>query len=324
MPNKQSKPKMYIRMGKQKQDISFLKLFDLYEKDCKLRNITEVTIKGYKYATTYFLRYAGEGIMCSDVTQELINNYMVFLAQDKKPQTVNSYVFKISPIVLYGVDKGYITQKIEFTHMVEQERFKDIYSEEELKILLTKPKSNSFHEYRAWVIINMFVGTGMRSQELRDLQVQDIDLESGIVNLRHTKNKHPRLIPLTDTLINILEEYLEIRGGEPDDALFCSAYGEPLQRTTLQNSIQKYNRRRGIDKTSIHLFRHTFITMAVRSGVSPLLLKRITGHTSMKQLDNYYQHNISDLTEIMGTVSAVEKLAKKERISMRKPRRGKR
>lgn len=56
------------------------------------------------YATRYFLDFAGYNIMCSDITQDLINEYYLHLQQSYKATTINSYVFKISPTILYGVD----------------------------------------------------------------------------------------------------------------------------------------------------------------------------------------------------------------------------
>lgn len=72
-----------------------------------------------------------------------------------------------------------------------------------------------------------------------------------------------------------------VRNGASDDYLFCSIYGDMMGRVTLQSSVARYNKSRGVEKTSIHLFRHTFITLEVREGIAPLVLRRITGHKSL-------------------------------------------
>lgn len=95
-------------------NISYQSLFELYIRECEKRNLTEETITGYKYATRYFLDFAGYDLMCGDITQDLINEYYLYLQQYHKATTVNSYVFKISPIVLYGIRQGYIKEKQEF------------------------------------------------------------------------------------------------------------------------------------------------------------------------------------------------------------------
>lgn len=301
--------------------LPYLELFDAYVKHCKLQNLSETTIRGYEYANKYFLRYVGYDLKCSDVTQELVDDYKLNLINRLKPETVNSYMFKISPIIKYGYQQGYIENDILFTHMKEQEHFKDIYTAEELSILLEKPKMNSFAEYRNWVIINFLLGTGVRAKELRELLIGNIDLNNNIINLNHTKNKKSRVIPISSTLHLILNEYISIRNGEEDDVLFCNQFGEPLCRTTLQMSITKYCKKRGVEKYSLHLFRHTFITLSVRKGVSPLILKRITGHSSFKMLDNYYNANAQDLVNIVDNINPLEDFKPRTKIEMKKKKK---
>lgn len=79
-----------------------------------------------------------------------------------------------------------------------------------------------------------------------------------------------------------------------------------MRRTTLQCSVSKYCKVHGIEKTSIHLFRHTFITLSVRKGVSPLILKRITGHKDLKMLNHYYSFDVSDIVSIVDEINPLE------------------
>ena len=294
-------------------NISYRSLFDLYLRECKIKNLSETTIKGYEYATKYFLDYAGYNLMCYDVTQELINNYYLHLQQFHKATTINSYVFKVSPTILYGVEKGYITEQIEFTHMVEQETIKDIYTQKELELLLKRPTSNDFCEFRAWVIINTFLGTGIRAKELRNLKVRDVNLEQGYITVNITKNKEARIIPIPSTLHVALSEWLQVRNTSREDYLFCNIYGEQIQRTVLQTLVKRYSIRRGVNKYGLHLYRHTFITLSVRKGMSPVMLKRITGHKNIKMLDRYYSFNPIDLVNIVDEYNPLEDFKPKQK-----------
>lgn len=95
-------------------NISYQSLYELYIRECKIRGLSETTISGYTYATRYFLDFAGYDVMCKDITQDLINEYYLHLQQAHKASTINSYVFKISPTILYGVEKGYIPSEIKY------------------------------------------------------------------------------------------------------------------------------------------------------------------------------------------------------------------
>ncbi len=299
-------------------DIPYDDLHKMYMTDCRLRGISEITIKGYEFAYTYFKKFAGEDLLCSDITQDLLNGYVLHLKGWLKAETVNSYQFKISPVVKYGMHKGYIKDTIEFTRLVEQEHIKEIYSHEELKRLLKRPENPTFAEYRNWVIVNFLLATGIRAKELRELLIKDVDLAGGYVSLCHTKNRKARMIPIPSTLHSILIEYLGIRGGADTETLFCNVFGEPLPRVTLQYCVIKHCKKCGVKKHSLHLFRHTFITLSVRKGMSPILLRRITGHSNYKILDNYYHHNVTELVNVVDEFNPLEDFRpKKKSIQMR-------
>ena len=137
-----------------------------------------------------------------------------------------------------------------------EETIKETYSDEELKKLLKKPnmKKCTFAEYRNWVIINLLLNNGCRAATIRNIQIKDVDNENKVIYLRHTKNKRAQVIPLCEALCGVLREYMRVRG----DYLFPNENGSQLTENGLRCSIASYNRRRGVEKTSIHLFRHTF------------------------------------------------------------------
>lgn len=303
-----------ISLNNAKADISYNSLLDLHLRECRLKNLATVTLDGYRTASRYFLDFAGEDLMCSDITQDLINEYTLHLQTIYKPQTVNSYLFKVSPTVLFGVEKGFINEDIHFTHVIEQEQIKDIYTTAELEILLKRPEGNDFAEFRAWVIINTLLATGIRAGELRALQVRDINLDSDYITLNQTKNNQARIIPIPSKLHIVLEEWIRIRNTSKDDVLFCNIYGEPLKRTVLQSIVKHYSEKRGVKKYGLHLYRHTFITLSIRKGMSPIMLKRITGHKTMKMLEHYYAFNPTDLVNIVDTYNPLQDFVPKKKL----------
>ncbi len=144
-------------------------------------------------------------------------------------------------------------------NMKDKETVKETYTDEELSLLLEKPKSDcSFAEYRNWVIINFLLNSGCRAATVRNIQNRDVDLGARQIVYRHTKNGKVQVVPLCSKMVSILWEYMTIRKGEPEEYLFCNQYGEMLSENALRLAIAHYNRSRGVEKTSIHLFRHTF------------------------------------------------------------------
>jgi integrase/recombinase XerD len=96
---------------------------------------------------------------------------------------------------------------------------------------------------------------------------ENIDLENDLIRLQVTKNKKARYIPISTMLKNVLMEFLPLRqSNSDDDDLFPNIYGDMLPRSTLQMTITRYCQKRGIEKYSLHLFRHCFATNYLRAG----------------------------------------------------------
>ena len=75
---------------------------------------------------------------------------------------------------------------------------------------------------------------------------------------------------------------------QPAEYLFCDQYGDMLSENGLRLAIAHYNRSRGVEKTSIHLFRHTFARKyLVDCGGDAFMLQRLLGHSTLKMTKHY-------------------------------------
>lgn len=183
-------------------------------------------------------------------------------------------------------------------NLKEKDTVKETYTDTELSILLAKPKRNcDFCEYRNWVIINYLLNSGCRAATLRNIQNRDVDLESRQVVYRHTKSGRIQVSPLCSQMVIILADYMAVRKGNPEDYLFCSQYGEMLTENALRLAVAHYNKSRGIQKTSLHLFRHTFAKKYLRDcGGNAFTLQRLLGHSTLamsKRYCNIYDTDIA-------------------------------
>jgi integrase/recombinase XerD len=121
-------------------------------------------------------------------------------------------------------------------------------------------------------------------------------------------------------LCAILSEYMRIRGGSEDDYLFSNDMGEQMTEYCLKNTIAKYNKRRGVQKTSIHMFRHTFAKKyLVDCGGNAFTLQRLLGHSTLEMTKHYCAIFDSDITKNYDKFSPLTNFkSKSERIKMNK------
>ncbi len=212
--------------------------------------------------------------------------------------SINSYTRTLKSFFSWCNEQG-IT-RLNIPLYKAEETVKETYSDGELSALLKKPdiRKATFAEYRDWVIINFLLNCGSRAATVRAIQIRDVDLDAGMVFYRHTKNKKAQVIPLCSAMIAILREYLRHRGGEPTDYLFCTETGSQLTENGLRQSIARYNTRRGVQKTSIHLFRHTFARKyLIDCGGDAFTLQKLLGHSSLAMTKHYCAIFDADLTK---------------------------
>ncbi len=113
------------------------------------------------------------------------------------------------------------------------------------------------------------------------------DIDNYILYLRSTGMK--------ETSVDILSEYLMFRKGEDDDYLFCNQYGEQATTDSIKHAITKYNKTHGVNRTSLHAFRHTFAKKCVLNNVNVFVLQRLLGHTDIKVTKEYVDLYADDL-----------------------------
>lgn len=217
-------------------------------------------------------------------------------------QTVLSYFRDFRAIMYYAMDNGWI-ERFKIVIPEREAPIKNCYTKLEIDKLLKKPDENDFTEYRDWVIINYLLSTGHRIQTIINLKVGDIDFDEGYINVNTQKNRSVSRVGLIRKMQVILKEYITYyrcdEDGNPlyDEVLFCNRYGEPLTDGGLKMSIKSYNERRGVSKTSIHLFRHTFAKNWIVSGGDIVSLQKMLGHSSLKMVQRYANLYASDVKE---------------------------
>ena len=203
-------------------------LFNEFNLHCKARNLSSKTIEFYYFCWKPFNQFLeNEDIQLCDIDIATINSYVVYLKEEntKNDVSIATRTRGIRTILYYFMKHGYIS---DFKIMVPkaEKAIKEVYTDSELKVLLTKPTQDAdFTEYRNWVISNFLIATGVRSRTLVNIRIRDVDLENQLVKLSKTKSKRQQIIPLSHTLCKILIEFIKYRKGDLEDYLFCTLVG---------------------------------------------------------------------------------------------------
>lgn len=303
-------------MMTKKQDFTIEDAMEDFIRYSKSKNLTESTLNNYRKQFRKFNMFYDGGL--SDINPQTVMEFVEYSrGQGLKPVSINTSLRHMKAIFNYWADQNYI-QPVKVKLMKVEEEIKDTYTEAEIAKLLKKPdiKNCSFTEFRTWVIINFVVGTGCRLSTLTNVKIADVDFVNELITYRHTKNRKIQFVPLSKQLSKVLTEYLRYRKGEKDDLLFPSENNTKLIGTTVAHNIASYNRSRGVEKTSIHLFRHTFAKNWILQGGDPLRLQKVLGHSTLTMAQHYANLYKSDLKRNFEDFNLLSKFSS-QRIKMK-------
>ena len=164
----------------------------------------------------------------------------------------------------------------------EDETIKEPYTDAELQRLLKQPESDKWTEWRNWAAVNTFLATGIRANTLVNIRICDVDFEHEIIILKKLKNRKQQIIPLSTSLKAVLELYLQLWDWESEYNLFPTSSNSQMTVHALETAVRHFNIGRGVTKTSLHLFRHTFAKNYIMAGGGMVQLQAILGHTELK------------------------------------------
>jgi len=306
------------------ENISVQKAHERFMRIKKTKNLSADTLKHHAEHYKYFGQWFDVNKSCRDITRDTHYYYIEYLqkTRDVTITTINTYIRSLRTFFYWLMEEGYIN-RFSIKLLKDEKKIKATYTDDELASILKKPnlKKCSFPEYRNWVMANYFMGTGNRLRTALNLQVGHLDFENGLIFMGKTKNGRQQLIPMSKSLAEILQEYLAYRQGEPTDYVFCDIHNRQLSRDGMTTIFSKFHHSRGVNKTSIHAYRHTFAKKWILNGGDIFRLQKILGHSSVEMVKNYVEMFSDDLQKDFDVFNPLDNLMKDkkgDKISMKK------
>jgi len=178
------------------------------------------------------------------------------------------------------------------------------FSPDEINALFDlKLFDDDFEGIRDKCIITLFYTTGIRRAELIHIRLNDIDFSKNELKVLGKRNKQ-RIIPLLNSSIDTIKEYLEIRenefsGKEIPDFLFLTRKGKKIYEMLVYRIINSYLSRVSVKhKKSPHVLRHSFATHLLNNGADLNSIKELLGHSSLAATQVYTHSGIEQLKNV--------------------------
>lgn len=157
---------------------------------------------------------------------------------------------------------------------------------------------------RERAICELFYSCGIRTSELLNLELNDIDLGNKQIMIRQGKGSKDRVVPIGEIARGYLEEYLDNWRVRIDTdgrikALFISKNGRKLRRGQISRMFIKYRRKIGIEyPIGAHTLRHACATHMLQKGAPIRYIQELLGHAYLDTTQIYTKVEISDLKKV--------------------------
>ncbi|MEO0972732.1 MAG: tyrosine recombinase XerC [Pseudomonadota bacterium] len=165
--------------------------------------------------------------------------------------------------------------------------------------LLTVDAQDDPLALRDLAIMELLYSSGLRLAELTDADVNDLDLRDATIRVTG-KGAKVRLVPVGRQARDALQRWLAVRPArEGELALFTSRRGERMSRRAVQQRVQHWGQRQGIDRNvHPHLFRHSFATHVLESSGDLRAVQELLGHADISTTQVYTHLDFQHLASV--------------------------
>ncbi len=174
-------------------------------------------------------------------------------------------------------------------------RLPSFLDEESVQKLLLLPDRTTAKGRRDAAILELFYSTGIRLNELINLNVGDLKQEEGLIKVRG-KGRKERIVPIGKKALEAIDDYLKVEKGLSTKTIAqlneCPLFMIKAERRMYPQAVGRMVRKyigmvSEIEKKSPHVLRHSFATHLLNHGADLRAVKELLGHESLSTTQVY-------------------------------------
>ena len=199
-----------------------------------------------------------------------------------------------------------------------------VLTAEEADKILAVPDSSTILGLRDRAILETLYATGIRRSELIRLNLAHVELNRGVLSVRHGKGDKDRFVPIGERASAWIKKYmlesrpkLMVHGDER--AVFLSVRGDRINNHYLTELVAKAIQESGVEKKGgCHLFRHTAATLMLEGGADLRFIQQLLGHADVKTTQVYTRVSLHQLKAVHNATHPGAKLRSRSKESKAK------
>ena len=283
--------------------------------DCRLRNLSPHTIVAYDAALRLLCDFLSDPDVHS-VTPDDLKRYSLYVKErgrydaghhpwmpaTEQPLSAWSVHHLLRPIkTLFHwahTEELLPTNPAERLKMPKLPRGRvDRFTDAQIDQLLAAARSVGFRDY---CIVLLLLDSGLRRSELLALTLDDVNVGTGLVTVKHGKGDKFREVRVGDACRKALWLYVSKHRAHTADTertLFTTREGTPLTSNALGSLFVRMSKRLGFPVYA-HKFRHTFATNLAKQVPNAFIVAQALGHEDLNTAMIYVHLAASDAVNV--------------------------
>lgn len=270
---------------------------------------------GYKYTTGQILIEQFDNFCYSNYKEKDTLDEEIALSwaksrKDESASSVQNRIVVVREFAKYLLSLNKSAYVVPTAYIPKKSKYKSyIYSNNELEKIFDVIDNQKFKcTYKTSYIVfpvlfRIFYGCGLRISEALNLKVKDVDLGNGIIAVYESKNDNNRLVPVSNSLKNLMLEYVDKmhkNSCSTDYFFYLKNSKTPIIKSTLRFAFARIMKSAQIEKNKIvnpriHDFRHTFAVNCLKKFIKEdkdltvylPVLKTYMGHSKFISTEYY-------------------------------------
>lgn len=272
------------------------------------KNYADHTITAYKADLIKFAEFVNQEFQLQDLKQvsyALIRQWMIELTNlNHSTLTINRKLSSLKSYFNYLLKLGEIESHPMQKHQpLKQSKQQQLaFSKAEVNRLDTVFDLTNFKGARDQLVIELLYQTGIRRQELINLQLTDINLSSQHLKVLGKRQKE-RQLPITAQLSDQIQHYIGFRPNNIESRnLILTNTFKPAYPNLIYRIVNTYFKQVSEKKKcSPHILRHSFATHLLENGADLVSIKELLGHSSLASTQHYTKANMLRLKQVLKT-----------------------
>ncbi|MBF0478623.1 MAG: tyrosine recombinase XerC [Candidatus Omnitrophica bacterium] len=252
------------------------------------KNYSPHTVLNYRIDLVEFFGFIGE-VAVDNVDYLLLRKYLAHLRTlNFKSRSLSRKLSSLRSFFRFLEREGLVKSNPASLLMSpkKEKLLPKFLSEEDMTKFIESAPIAAIDDKRDRAILEVLYGSGMRVSELVGLDVEHVDMIGGVAKVAG-KGKKERLVPLGETAILSIRDYLKSRVSAAK-AIFLNKQGTRLTDRSVRNIVNKYVVKAALNShVSPHVLRHSFATHLLNRGADLRAVQELLGHVNLSTTQIY-------------------------------------